>query len=282
MSRTGQQDNGVASLRSVRTSRASPMGSPRSPPSWAARGPHFAGMGVRNALPGSDHSSPLSARFKAPSLHRALRQGSALTTGFCRAVLLSPLGTAIFLFEAPRWTSTSFDPTLGFPGEGPDLSPHRTWRFNSTPEILHSAFLPSPGKDWRRWALGTLQGDIPLHPDHFINRLSTTHDIHLCLLALAETGNSPLPIAARIQSRPRQLHALLGKDEITAIQARGGSAYNFMTRPFQHRRPRTIRLDNAQQAAVSSEIWRLHRECKAVEYAPPHDGDKTILKSTPE
>jgi hypothetical protein len=186
------------------------------------------------------------------------------------------------MFEAPGWVSTSFDPTLGFPGEGPDLHPHKTWRFNSTPEIMHSAFLPSPGKEWRKWALGTMQGDIPLHPDHFINRLSTTDDIHLCLLALAEAGNSPLPIAARIQSRPRQLDALLGKDETTSIQARGGSAYNFMTRPFQHHRPRTIRLDKAQQTAVASEIRRLHHECKAVEYAPPHDGDKAIRQSAPE
>ena len=187
----------------------------------------------------------------------------------------------MLLFEAPRWTSTSFDSTLGFPGKGPTLPAHRSWRFNSTPDILHSASLPSPGRKWRQWALGTLQGVIPLHPDYFITRLSTVDDVRLCLLALAEAGNSPLPIASRLQRNPQQLDALLGKEEITSIHAWGGSAYNFMTRPFQHRRPRAIRLDRFQQAAASSEILRLHRDCHAVEYAPPHDGDKAILQSAP-
>ena len=185
------------------------------------------------------------------------------------------------MFEAPRWTSTSFDPTLGFPEEGPTLPAYRSWRFNSTPDILHSASLPSPGRKWRQWALGTLQGVTPLHPDYVITRLSTVDDVHLCLLALAEAGNSPLPIASRLQCNPQQLDALLGKEEITSIHAWGGSAYNFTTRPFQHRRPRAIRLDRFQQAAASSEILRLHRDCHAVEYAPPHDGDKAILQSAP-
>ena len=187
----------------------------------------------------------------------------------------------MLLFEAPRWISTSFDPILGFPGEGPTLPAHQSWRFNSTPDILHSASLPSPGRRWRQWALGTLQGVIPLHPDYFITRLSTVDEVHFCLLALAEAGNSPLPIASRLQRNPQQLDALLGKEEITSIHAWGGSAYNFMTRPFQHRRPRAIRLDRFQQAAASSEILRLHRDCHAVEYAPPHDGDKAILQSAP-
>jgi hypothetical protein len=171
------------------------------------------------------------------------------------------------MFEAPGWVSTSFDPTLGFSGEGPTFSPVPQWRFNSTPDILHSDSLPSPGSGWRRWALGTLQGTIPLHPEHTLTRLSTADDVHFCLLALAEAGNSPIPIAARIQQQSQRLEAILGKDAITSIQSWGGSAYNFTTRPFQHRRPRTIRLDRAQQAAVTSEISRLHRDCHAVEYA---------------
>jgi hypothetical protein len=36
-------------------------------------------------------------------------------SGFSDAVLLSPPGTAC-RFDAPSWVSTSFDPTLGFPG----------------------------------------------------------------------------------------------------------------------------------------------------------------------
>jgi hypothetical protein len=133
---------------------------------------------------------------------RRSRQSSAIATGFWRAVLLSPSGTAKFSFEAPSWISASFDPTLGFPGEGPSPPPHRPWRFNSAPAILHSASLPSPGSKWRQWALGTLQGMILLHPDHYLTERSAADDVHFCLLALAEAGNSPRPIAARIQSRP--------------------------------------------------------------------------------
>ena len=147
---------------------------------------------------------------------------------------------------------------------------------------MHSATLPSPGSKWRQWALGTLQGTIPLHPEHFLTERSAVDDVHCCLLALAAAGNSPLPIAARIQSRPHRLEPILGKDSVTCIQATGGSAYNFTTRPFQYSRPRSLRLDRAQQAAVSAEITRLQHDCHAVEDAPPHDGDKALLSSAPE
>jgi hypothetical protein len=96
-----------------------------------------------------------------------------------------------------------------------------------------------------------------------------------------EAGNSSDPIAARSQGHPQSLAALLGTEAVTSIEARGGSAYNFLTRPFQHRRPRTIRLNNAQQAVVASEISRLQLDCQAVEDAPPHDGDKALLPSAP-
>ena len=141
---------------------------------------------------------------------------------------------ANLFFEAPGWVSTSFDPTLGFLGEGPALSPIPRWRFNSTPDILHSASLPSPGSKWRRWAFGTLQGTIPLHPEHSLTQLSTADDVHFCLFALPEAGNSSDPIAARIQGHPQRLAALLGTTAVTSIEARVGSAYNFLTRPFQH------------------------------------------------
>jgi hypothetical protein len=87
------------------------------------------------------------------------------------------------MFEAPGWVSTSFDPTLGFPGEGPSASPVPQWRFDSTPSILPPASLPSPGSRWRRWAIGILQGTIPLHPNHSLTQLSTADDVHFCLLA---------------------------------------------------------------------------------------------------
>ena len=119
-------------------------------------------------------------------------------------------------------------------------------------------------------------------PEHFLTERSAADDVHSCLLALAETGNSPRPIAARIQSRPHRLESLLGKDTVTSIQATGGSAYNFVTRPFQYGRPRTIHLDRSQQEAVSTEIARLQHDCHPVEDAPPHDGDKALLSTDPE
>jgi hypothetical protein len=126
-----------------------------------------------------------------------------------------------------------------------------------------------------------LTGATPLHSEHIISRLSSADEIHFCLLALADEGNSPAPIAARIQSNPQRLGALLGDNEVTSIQARGGSAYNFMTRPFQHRRPVPIRLAQAQMEAVDSEISRLRHDCVAVENAPEHDSDKAVLQTAP-
>jgi hypothetical protein len=123
---------------------------------------------------------------------------------------------------------------------------------------------------------------IPLHPDHYLTERSAVDDVHFCLLALAEAGNSPSPIAARIQSRSHRLESLLGKDTVTSVQATGGSAYNFVTRPFQYGRPRAIYLDRAQQEAASTEIVRLQHDCHAVEDAPPHDGDKALLSTAPE
>ena len=261
------------------------MGPPHPPPPRAARSPRFAGVGLRDPLSRSDHSSPLSSFLQALAWDNVLRrpgQGPAIATGFWRAVLLSPQGTASLLYEASRWVPTWFDATLGFPGEGPDASRGKAWCSHPPLDTLHAATLSSPGSKWRRWALRTLKGETPLHPDYSINRLSTADDIHLCLLALAEAGNSPAPIAARLQSRPRRLEALLGHDEITSVQARGGSAYNFLTRPFQHRRPRSIHLDKAQRAAVASEIRRLRLDCHAVEDAPLHDSDKALLSSDPD
>jgi hypothetical protein len=190
-------------------------------------------------------------------------------------------GAADVNFEAPRWFSKFIDATLGFTGEGPVPCPGWKRRFSPSSDIFHSATLPSPGQRWRRWALRTLTGATPLHSEHTISRLSSADEIHLCLSALADKGNSPVPIAARIQSNPRRLGALLSENEVTSVQARGGSAYNFMTRPFQHRRPRPIRLAQAQMAAVKSEISRLRHNCVAVENAPEHDSDRAVLHTAP-
>jgi hypothetical protein len=124
-------------------------------------------------------------------------------------------------------------------------------------------------------------GTLPLHSSTPISVSSSDESIHLCLLALAEQGNQSRPIVARLQSRPARLHALLGSDSPTVMAARGRSAYNFHRRPFQHVRPRPIRLDRFQTAAVSSELHRLRFECHAIEGAPDHDGDKALLTSAP-
>jgi hypothetical protein len=124
-------------------------------------------------------------------------------------------------------------------------------------------------------------GTLPIHDNTAISWVSSDESIHLCLLALAERGNQSSPIAARFQSRPHRLSALLGHDSSAVIAARGGSAYNFERRPFQHVRPRAIRLDRFQTAAVSEELHRLRFVCNAVEVAPEHDGDKALGTHAP-
>jgi hypothetical protein len=110
---------------------------------------------------------------------------------------------------------------------------------------------------------------------------SSDEHIHLCLLALAEKGNSSTSIAARQQSHPSRIGSLLGLTDPTTLTATGGSAYNFHTRPFQYSRSRSIRMDRFQTAAVSEELSHLRHVYQAVETAPAHDGDKAILPSAP-
>jgi hypothetical protein len=74
---------------------------------------------------------------------------------------------------------------------------------------------------------------------------------------------------------------LLGPNDPTSLAASGGSAYNFHTRPFQYLRPRSIRLDRCQSAAVATELLRLRTEYHAVEPAPEHDGDKALMTVAP-
>jgi hypothetical protein len=100
--------------------------------------------------------------------------------------------------------------------------------------------------------------------------------IHDLLMGIALKGNSIRPIAARVQSRPDRVVALLGEDNPTTTQAFRGCAYNFGQRPYQIRRPRPIRLAADSLRAGSAEIDRLREVCGAVESAPAHDRDRAL------
>jgi hypothetical protein len=105
-----------------------------------------------------------------------------------------------------------------------------------------------------------------------------THDL---LVSVAEWGNSPTPIAARVQLHPEHLRQLVGPDSATMAQSTGGCAYNFDSRPYQHRRPRPIRLDSGSLRAACDEIDRLEHVCRAIEAAPAHDRDKSLFPEAP-
>jgi hypothetical protein len=165
--------------------------------------------------------------------------------------------------ENARWGASVFDATLGFPGEGPDLE---------MPRAAESR--------WMEKASRVLEGAECFGNTWFTNDLSSSA-IHDLLVALAERGNSPDPIAARVQLYPAQIEQLLGSNSTTARQAMGGCAYNLDRRPYQYHRPRPIRLDTASLQAACDEIDRLEFVCRAVEAAPTHDRDKALFADAP-
>ena len=121
-----------------------------------------------------------------------------------------------------------------------------------------------------------MKGPIPL-----VHGFSDA-EIERSLLAMAESFNQVVPIAARIQSRPDLVAKLLGPDHDTSKAAATGSAYNFEKRPFQRSRPRIFKLDKEQERAAMNEIERLEKVCGAVETAPDHDSDKALLPCATE
>ncbi len=168
--------------------------------------------------------------------------GFTFLIGFWDTAPSRPRGAVTICFEAPRWRSMRFDATLGFPGEGPASPPSfRQWHYK--PLFFPAPALQSPCKSWVQWARATMVGTLPIHSSDPILASSSDHHIHLCLLALAERGNQGTPIAARLQSRPARIGALLGAGDPTTLAAAGGSAYNFHTRPFQYSRPKPLKLD---------------------------------------
>jgi hypothetical protein len=72
-----------------------------------------------------------------------------------------------------------------------------------------------------QWARAKMVGTIPIHVSAPILVSSSDDHVHLCLLALAERGNQSTPIAARLQTRPSRISALLGPDDPTSLAAVG-------------------------------------------------------------
>jgi hypothetical protein len=104
------------------------------------------------------------------------------------------------------------------------------------------------------------------------------NEVHLKLLRLVNQRNSRNPIATRFQTHPDRVEQLLGSSSDSTHQARSGTN-SFATRPFQYRRPRPIPLQRSQRQAAVDEIERLITECRAIEVAPEHDGDKALSSS---
>ena len=134
---------------------------------------------------------------------------------------------------------------------------------------------PADG-EWLAKASRVLQGAEAFTGQGWIADGLSADAIHDALLKIAQRGNSARPIAARVQSRPACIARLLGANDPTSAQALNGCAYSLAQRPFQFRRPRTIRLAAGGLLAASAEIERLERVCDAVEPAPEHDRDKAL------
>jgi hypothetical protein len=102
--------------------------------------------------------------------------------------------------------------------------------------------------------------------------------IEATLTSLAESGNSDLPVAARLQQRPDNVADLVRDPEPITVQAsRRGVVYKLSERPRQSRRPRPLSLATDQKRAVQLEVDRLHHKCHAIERVEEHDGHKALL-----
>ncbi len=88
-------------------------------------------------------------------------------------------------------------------------------------------------------------------------------------LQSVETKTPPSPLVCRRD--PRASRHWWARTTPLHSQRQVGRPIIFI--PFQYSRPRSIRLDRFQTAAVTTELRRLQTECCAVEPAPEHDGD---------
>ena len=128
-----------------------------------------------------------------------------------------------------------------------------------------------------RHARSMLRGDS-LGKDHWATKIRSglnPQEIHEVLLELATRQNSNAPVAARFQSKPSKVGALVPPDSIAGSVSKGGVLYRFHERPRLQNYPRPLRLNKEQTAAVEAELIRL-QQVRAIESAPEHDGHKAL------
>ena len=128
-------------------------------------------------------------------------------------------------------------------------------------------------QEWAENARLTLAGASPVRVRW---ELMNDDEVHHTLMAHCERMNQNTPVSARFQSRPDGVSALLGEASETTKTARGGSAYNWGSRPHQYYRPVSLHLKSDAESAVMAEVERLETVCGAIELAPPHDFDKAL------
>ena len=120
-------------------------------------------------------------------------------------------------------------------------------------------------------------------PLRLLHHQMSDERIEATLTSLAESGNSDLPVAARLQQRPGNVADLVRDPESITVQAsRRGVVYKLPERPRQSRRPRPLSLATDQKRAVQLEVDRLQHKCHAIERVEEHDGHKAILRAKAE
>jgi hypothetical protein len=183
------------------------------------------------------------------------------------------------MYEAPGCVPTWFNATLGFPGEGPERLSPLTWRYQ--PRFFPAIDSPLPGDAWLQWARALMVGTLPIHSTLPISSVSSDDSIHLCLLALAEQGNQASPIAARFQSQPRQLEALLGHDSSAAVASRAKDRRTISNAVLSNEYGLEQFGWTVFKWRQSKELHWLRFDCHAIEVAPVHDGEKALLAHAP-
>ena len=102
------------------------------------------------------------------------------------------------------WAAAAWDPTLGFPGEGPQKSSDGMGDYH--PFILKARSALIGGTKAKDHLHGLAPGVSPQHIEGVLEHL-------------AATGNSDRPVAARFQTHPENVRRLINDDFSLASQA---------------------------------------------------------------